>query len=80
MATLFAIGMGSKNSKGEWLEVYYPKSLINPPESIISKAKELIGYRNGNFTGPVPQELLAEVNNLTTNFSKLGDEKNVLWG
>ena len=78
MATWFAIGMGSKNSKGEWLEVYNPKSLINPPESIISKAKELIGYKNGNFTGPVPQELLAEVNDLTTNFSKLGDEKNVL--
>ena len=78
MATWFAIGMGSKNSQGEWLEVYYPKSLINPSESIISKAKELIGYKNGNFTGPVPQELLAEVNNLTTNFLKLGDEKNVL--
>ena len=78
MATWFAIGMGSKNSKGEWLEVYYPKNLIDPSESIISKAKELIGDKNGNFTGPVPQELLAEVNNLTTNFLKLGDEKSVL--
>jgi len=78
MTTWFAIGMGSKNSEGEWLEVYYPKNLINPSESIVSKAKELIGYKSANFTGPVPQELLAEVNNLTTNFLKLGDEKNVL--
>ena len=78
MAIWFAIGMGSKNSKGEWLEVYYPKNLINPSESIVSKAKELIGYKNANFTGPVPQELLAEVNSLSTNFSKLEEEKSVL--
>ena len=78
MATWFAIGIGSKNSQGEWLEVYYPKSLINPSEPLISKAKELIGYQNGNFTCPVPHELLAEVNNITTNFSKLGDERSVL--
>ena len=78
MAIWFAIGMGSKNSKGEWLEVYYPKNLINPSESIVRKAKELIGYKSANFTGPVPQELLAEVNSLSTNFSKLGDEKSVL--
>ena len=78
MAIWFAIGMGSKNSKGEWLEVYYPKNLINPSESIVSKAKELIGYKSANFTGPVPQELLTEDNSLSTNFSKLGDEKSVL--
>ena len=78
MAVWFAIGMGSKNSKGEWLEVYYPKNLINPSESIVSKAKELIGYKSANFTGPVPQELLTEINSLSTNFSKLGDEKSVL--
>ena len=78
MAIWFAIGMGSTNSKGEWLEVYYPKNLINPSESIVRKAKELIGYKSANFTGPVPQELLAEVDSLSSNFSKLGDEKTVL--
>ena len=78
MAVWFAIGMGSKNSKGEWLEVYYPKNLINPSESIVSKAKELIGYKSANFTGPVPQELLAEVDSLSSNFSKLEEEKSVL--
>ena len=78
MAIWFAIGMGSKNSKGEWLEVYYPKNLINPSESIVRKAKELIGYKSANFTGPVPQELLAEVDSLSSNFSKLEEEKSVL--
>ena len=78
MATWFAIGMGSKNSEGEWLEVYYPKSLINPSESLISKAKELIGYKNGNFSSSVPKELLAELNDLIKDFSKLSDEKSVL--
>ena len=78
MATWFAIGMGSKNSEGEWLEVYYPKSLINPSESLISKTKELIGYKNGNFTSSVPKELLVELNDLIKDFSKLSDEKSVL--
>ena len=78
MATWFAIGMGSKNSEGEWLEVYYPKSLINPSGSLISKAKELIGYKNGNFTSSVPKELLVELNDLIKDFSKLSDGKSVL--
>jgi len=78
MATWFAIGMGSKNSKGEWLEVYYPRSLINPSESLIRKAQELIEYQNGNFTSPVPQELLEELNDVIKDFSKLGDKKSVL--
>jgi len=78
MATWFAIGMGSKNSKGEWLEVYYPRSLINPSESLIRKAQELIEYKNGNSTSPVPQELLEELNDVIKDFSKLGDKKSVL--
>ena len=78
MATWFAIGMGSKNSKGEWLEVYYPRSLINPSESLIKKAQELIEYQSGNFTSPVPQELLEELNDVIKDFSKLGDKKSVL--
>ena len=78
MATWFAIGMGSKNSKGEWLEVYYPRSLINPSESLIRKAQELIEYKNGNSTRPVPQELLEDLNDVIKDFSKLGDKKSVL--
>ena len=78
MAIWFAIGMGSKNSKGEWLEVYYPRSLINPSESLIRKAQELIEHQNGNFTSPVPQELLEELNDVIKDFSKLGDKKSVL--
>ena len=28
----FAIGVGSKNSRGEWLEVFYPAPLLNPEQ------------------------------------------------
>ena len=57
MSVWLAIGIGSKNSQGEWLEVYYPKNFINPSEQITIKAKELIGYQEGNFTSSIPKEL-----------------------
>ena len=40
MSTWLGVGIGSKNSKGDWLEVYYPRELINPSEEIIVKTKE----------------------------------------
>lgn len=38
MGTLysFAIGIGTKNSKGEWLEVFYPKPLLEPEAELSS--------------------------------------------
>ena len=30
----FAIGVGSKNSRGEWLEVYYPSPLLQPETAL----------------------------------------------
>ena len=48
MSTAFAIGLGTKNTKGEWLEVYYQAPLFQPSADIISAAKEAIGYEAGN--------------------------------
>ena len=30
----FAIGVGSKNSQGQWLEVFYPQPLLNPEQTL----------------------------------------------
>ena len=30
----FAIGVGTKNSKGEWLEVFYPAPQLNPEQTL----------------------------------------------
>ena len=32
----FGIGIGTKNRRGEWLEVFYPTPLLNPPKELVS--------------------------------------------
>jgi 2,3,4,5-tetrahydropyridine-2-carboxylate N-succinyltransferase len=48
MSTAFAIGLGTKNAKGEWLEVYYQAPLFQPSADIIAATKDAIGYEGGN--------------------------------
>lgn len=43
----FAIGVGTHNAKGEWLEVFYPQPVLKPGAELIEAAKEL-GYQGGN--------------------------------
>lgn len=44
----FALGIGTQDSTGNWLEVFYPRPLINPDESLISKAAAACGHGGGN--------------------------------
>ena len=78
MTNWFAIGIGSKNSKGDWLEVFYPKNLINPSEELTLKAKELVSYREGNFTSSIPSDLVQDIAKFSKNFSSLETERTVL--
>ena len=57
---VLGIGIGSKNSKGEWLEVYYPKELIDPKDQILLTTLELIDFKEGeeNITRPLPGSLV----------------------
>ena len=48
MTTAFAIGVGTKNAKGDWLEVFYQQPLFQPAAEIVAAAKEAIGYESGN--------------------------------
>ena len=41
------LGLGTKNKKGEWLEVFYPQPLLNPSDSWIAAANK-VGYGAGN--------------------------------
>ena len=47
-AFALAIGLGTKNSKGDWLEVYYPQPLLNPAAALVEAAKTALGYEGGN--------------------------------
>jgi len=50
MTTLYALGLGigTQNSKGEWLEVFYAAPLLNPSAAIASAIAQVVGYSDGN--------------------------------
>jgi 2,3,4,5-tetrahydropyridine-2-carboxylate N-succinyltransferase len=46
----FALGIGTTNSKGDWLEVFYPQPLLKPEDSIRTALHDSLGYDGGNMT------------------------------
>ena len=44
----FALGTGTQNKKGEWLEVFYPCPAINVDKSIVDITAPIVGYDSGN--------------------------------
>lgn len=48
--SLFSLGfgVGSKNLKEQWLEVFYPKPLLNPDPAIIDAVHKVLDYQGGN--------------------------------
>ncbi len=61
MAFSFAIGIGTKNTKGEWLETFFQAPLLNPSEAIISAATSALNYTNGNQCIEASSEALNEL-------------------
>jgi len=47
MALAFAMGVGTQNKKGEWLEVFYQKPVYQPAADLVEAAKAA-GYEGGN--------------------------------
>lgn len=48
MSFAFAIGVGTQNQNGEWLEVFYSMPILNPEAELIELAKAQFGYESGN--------------------------------
>lgn len=50
MTQIFALGLGigTQNSKGEWLEVFYALPLLKPDSSIVSAITSVVTYEKGN--------------------------------
>lgn len=50
MTNLYALGLGigTRNSKGEWLEVFYASPLLNPSADIAAAVAKVTGYTEGN--------------------------------
>ena len=47
MALAFAMGVGTQNKKGEWLEVFYQKPVYQPSADLVEAAKAA-GFEGGN--------------------------------
>ncbi len=43
-----AIGVGTQNSKGDWLEVFYPRPLLRPGKTILAALKAVLPITAGN--------------------------------
>jgi 2,3,4,5-tetrahydropyridine-2-carboxylate N-succinyltransferase len=42
------LGIGTRNRKNEWLEVYYPRPVFRPEQALIDSVTEAVGYSGGN--------------------------------
>ncbi|MFG6159053.1 2,3,4,5-tetrahydropyridine-2,6-dicarboxylate N-succinyltransferase [Halomonas sp. 1390] len=44
----FALGIGTQNTQGDWLEIYYPAPLLGPDASLVAAAAEVLDAPDGN--------------------------------
>ncbi|MDN6296561.1 MAG: 2,3,4,5-tetrahydropyridine-2,6-dicarboxylate N-succinyltransferase [Halomonas sp.] len=44
----FALGIGTQNTQGDWLEIYYPAPLSTPDDSLVAAAKKALDAPAGN--------------------------------
>lgn len=52
-------GVGTHNSKGEWLEVYYPRPLLKPDTALAQALIDASGYEGGNQAHTINVERLS---------------------
>lgn len=43
-----AFGVGTKDSKGQWLEVFYPQPLLQPAAKLVEAVVTIMDYKGGN--------------------------------
>ncbi len=71
MTSLFCLGLGvgTQNSNGDWLEVFFPRPLLAPTSDITQVLKEELNYGGGNTClTPEPAEMSA----LAKSFARVG--------
>ncbi len=44
----FGLGIGTRNGNGDWLEVYYPRPLLSPADSLAGALADSLDYDGGN--------------------------------
>ena len=59
----FGIGIGTKNSKGEWLEVFYPRPVLSPQLSLTNALSSVTDQLDSNQVVEVSDEQLVTLAN-----------------
>ena len=69
MTQLYSLGLGvgTQNLNNEWLEIFYPKPLLNPPARTVDTISQAVGYQGGN------QVIELDVNNMQALAEALED-------
>nr|WP_299243915.1 2,3,4,5-tetrahydropyridine-2,6-dicarboxylate N-succinyltransferase [uncultured Halomonas sp.] len=44
----FALGIGSQNTQGDWLDIYYPAPLFEPEDALVAAARKALDAPGGN--------------------------------
>ncbi len=57
----FALGIGTKDSTGQWLEVFYPMPLLAPDPGITDTIGKTAGYQGGNASLELNNQQLADL-------------------
>jgi 2,3,4,5-tetrahydropyridine-2,6-dicarboxylate N-succinyltransferase len=73
MNTLYALGLGvgTQNSKGEWLEVFYPRPLLQPDAALVESIASALNYRGGNQTLSLRPEQLQQLKGLNADWADI---------
>jgi len=58
MTVAIGLGVGSKNSNGEWLETFFPCPIYTPENAVVSNLLESLSLTQGNHTVELSSEQL----------------------
>ena len=65
MTIALGLGIGTKNSKGDWLDTYFPAPMYQPSESLVAELRSLVKLDSGNQTLELTSEQLASLSKST---------------
>jgi len=74
MAGLYCVGLGvgTQNSKGQWLEVFFPQPVVNPPVDVAAVFAAALDYDGGNRVYPLVDDAL--LRRLAAAFQQAGSD------
>ena len=77
MTIALGLGIGTKNSKGEWLETYFPTPIFQPEAKLVNNIQETLGLASGNSTVELNAQQLDKLSQFTDQasvFSSLAEK------